>query len=1191
MKEITQPIPEQSWDTINSKYPANSIFVGNDQLTAGSKNFETDIRGVITKRQDKTLYGTISAPEKDAYEAVFSDGVHHRLSMQAGSLYYTSGDGANNLVQAGYSSLGNMEFASYFDRVYFGNGIDNPQVYDRVTTYGGVIYTAPKTKVMGAQVPSSAPTAAVGAAGNVPIGSYTYKITYLYYDFEESNGSTASAVVSPGVASQIGLTAIPVGGYGVTARKVYRDNGTGVYRLVGTVANNTATVFTDNAATGTALIPVDNGLPPNFSLITQHKDRNWFAGIAGDKSELQFSEAGFPDVVTSTNFILCNPRDPITALFVYNDRVMVMNRSSFGQILGTTADTFYYSEVPGNVGCVDNRSVQVRVINGVPVLVWLSDKGFYAYNGSSVTYISNDIEDLVNFNIQQGSATQGSNSQSSQLDFQGGTSSPGVNLISTPGSITTIGDENPPILGGSTNPKKAFDTQAEWEAGTQTTAIVTRRPDAPNTLAVAKKKTSEVSAFPFPSDNIGIIAGSIAGDIVRNVFFVAGPVVDPIELRPAANFTGIDVRGGSGPSVTQNIILGKFVNATSPGRGGTVTALAFTYRTQGGPVAGTIQVKAHIWSDSGSGPGALIQTSATQVVAVAPSTNYSVSFVMSAVVSGSYYVGIEFTPATPGTIASIINNVSGSTNSFYMNQSFSASSTAGIFTPLAPAIGAQITFTQAAVAKSGTWTGPGHDSGLYPHAEAISVTLTHDITRSVFGVFTTYLDQADSADMLTGLVSQSVVNLDGSNTFSFALTKRYWRLRMTISTTDDRVGEILEDLPTLTFPDTAIFISTSIDHTTDITALNFLDVVVQTLPTGATATAIVQKSILGAVFTDEGSFPLVLGTNNLALGVVTNPTQRYTRIKFVLTNTGDRFVAPEITSATLRWSLTSNLISSAIDTGATPAGWDLFQTSFSLNGGTVSFSMRSATTSIGLGAASWFAVTNGTFPNTVPVNKWVQWRTTLSASADMVPTVDSVTINWFVTLTQSIRPASLFVGTSYYVSLAEFNQTANNLILKFDQEGKWRILRGISASTLSLFFNRAYFGAGDEAKIYRFLEGRTANVEMDIRTKSFDWGTRLYKKGLRKLVAIVKNTGATYTPYYSTDDGATFKPLYASDGSASFTTTTDGGISTHVLVPSGADNFFGKALMARLHNNDTKDAEVHELRIVGWMRQGDILNG
>lgn len=1183
MKEITQPIPEQSWDTINSKYPANSIFVGNDQLTAGSKNFETDVRGVITKRQDKTVYGTISAPEKDAYEAVFSDGVHHRLSMQAGSLYYTSGDGANNLVQAGYSPLGNMEFASYFDRVYFGNGIDNPQVYDRVTTYGGVTYTAPKTKVMGAQIPSSAPTAAVGGAGNVPIGSYTYKITYLYYEFEESNGSTASAVVSPGVASQINLTAIPVGGYGVTARKVYRDNGTGVYRLVGTVANNTATVFTDNVATGTALIPVDNGLPPNFSLITQHKDRNWFAGIAGDKSELQFSEAGFPDVVTSTNFILCNPRDPITALFVYNDRVMVMNRSSFGQILGTTADTFYYSEVPGNVGCVDNRSVQVRVINGVPVLVWLSDKGFYAYNGSSVTYISNDIEDLVNFNIQQGSATQGSNSQSSQLDFQGGTSSPGINLVSTPGTITTIGDENPPVLGGSTNPKKALDTQAEWEGGSQTTAIVTRRTDIPNTLAQAKKNTFLKSA------------GSNAGTRLINGNIMLPTASDNTGEAPP-QFT----LSNSIATPTQNFDIDEVATKISLARAGTITSIAFNvgFRDAGTHFSqpGTLKLYTGVSVPSTlvfSAPITFVTTEVTTVTTVSGSVSWPVA-------AGNYWLAFRSNNASINAVSDIgrigITNVpwSGGTNCYTRSSRDGVWAEAVAFGTSGPAVGkiaGSYTFVQTSVGSGGTWTSLVYDSGLYPHTESISVDLNHTTTFNSGTSTTSYVDQADSLDMSVGLVSQSTPSLNGTATQSFTLTKRFWRIRLVLAATDDRFTPIITSEPTLTYPDTSTFTSASVDHTTDITALNFLDVAVQALPTGTTATAIVQKSILGVVFTNEGSFPLVLGTNNLVLGSVTNPTQRYTRIKFVLTNTGDRTLTPEITSATLRWSLTSNLISSAIDTGATPAGWDLFQTSFSLNGGTVSFSMRSSATLIGLGAATWFTVTNGTFPNTVPVNQWVQWRTTLSASADMVPTVDSVTINWFVTLTQSIRPASLFVGTSYYVSLAEFNQTANNLILKFDQEGKWRILRGISASTLSLFFNRAYFGAGDEAKIYRFLEGRTSNVEMDIRTKSFDWGTRLYKKGLRKLVAIVKNTGATYTPYYSTDDGATFKPLYASDGSASFTTTTDGGISTHVLVPGGADNFFGKALMARLHNNDMKDAEVHELRIIGWMRQGDILNG
>jgi hypothetical protein len=105
--------------------------------------------------------------------------------------------------------------------VYFGNGVQK-KVYDRTTSYGGVTYTFPTqtTKNIGALAPTGAPTATVAAGGSIPQpGSYTYKITFLYYDFEESNGGPASGVATTSAGNQtVNLTNIPIGGYGVTAR-------------------------------------------------------------------------------------------------------------------------------------------------------------------------------------------------------------------------------------------------------------------------------------------------------------------------------------------------------------------------------------------------------------------------------------------------------------------------------------------------------------------------------------------------------------------------------------------------------------------------------------------------------------------------------------------------------------------------------------------------------------------------------------------------------------------------------------------------------------------------------------------------------------------------------------------------------------------------------------------------------------
>lgn len=96
----------------------------------------------------------------------------------------------------------------------------------------------------------TAPTAALNAtAGNLN-GTYEWAVTFVTAG-GETLMSPVSNPVSP-VNQQADLTGIPIGGTGVTARNIYRDrNGSGNWRLVGTISNNTGTTFTDNVSNAT----------------------------------------------------------------------------------------------------------------------------------------------------------------------------------------------------------------------------------------------------------------------------------------------------------------------------------------------------------------------------------------------------------------------------------------------------------------------------------------------------------------------------------------------------------------------------------------------------------------------------------------------------------------------------------------------------------------------------------------------------------------------------------------------------------------------------------------------------------------------------------------------------------------------------------------------------------------------------
>lgn len=342
MKKFNLKLPRSTWGQLKTKYPVDSEFVQDDDFTTGTKNLDTTVKGVITKRKGSIPYNPtpLTKAAKDQYEAIFEDGIRHLLAFQNGELKYSPGDGTfNSIVNGtGFLEASNFQFATVNNKVYMGNGINNPQVYDRATSYGGASYTAPQLKQMGAQSPTSAPTlSSQTGAGLVPQGSYRYKYTFVYYDNEESNPSPASAVITAGASGSDITMSLPTGGYGVTKRNLYRSvDGLNDYLWVASIDNNIApnTVVDDQPA-GSIAIPDNHDVPPTFGGITIYQEAVWLHKIAGEPFTLRYSNKGQPDIMPDKNYLICNQQDPLVGTVVFKGRLIVFNRNSMGQVLGT----------------------------------------------------------------------------------------------------------------------------------------------------------------------------------------------------------------------------------------------------------------------------------------------------------------------------------------------------------------------------------------------------------------------------------------------------------------------------------------------------------------------------------------------------------------------------------------------------------------------------------------------------------------------------------------------------------------------------------------------------------------------------------------------------------------------------------------------------------------------------------------
>lgn len=1167
MEKLSTIISPEEWGSLITKYRPDSKQVTLADFTDGTVNTDTDVAGTLTKRKGGPNYNTtlLAAAPKDQFEAIFSDGARHLLVVANGEVKYSSGDTIFNTVVngTGFSTQANFEFITTQDRVYGGNGVNAPIVYDRNTNYGGVVYTAPRIKTMGVQAPGTAPTVAIAAGGAVPVGAHTYKITYLYYDFEESNGSPASAVATTTPGNQtVNLSSIPVGGYGVTARKIYRDNNDGLYLHVGTITDNTTTIFADTVATGATPteIPEFNNAPPTFGLITTWLDKQWLAKVPGDPSTLFYTETGFPDIVRPENQILCNQEDPITAFIVYFGRLIVFNRRSMGQILGSTPDTFRYSAIPSSIGCVDNRTLQIRVIEGVPILIWLSDRGFYSYDGNAINYISDEIEDLVNFNIQQAVQQKNSNTQTSQAHFTAGIASPGIDLTSLPGSITTKGYvEGTSIVG--TNPRRNFDDQLDWESGSPTANLALRSGD--NKLKAITTLT--------PSLTTG--GGTLTGDMTYGV---------TPRLTVSTDHTGLDTTfTGTAP------VSGSFTQAAqrinNVPRAGTITQLKV--RIGAGiptnPAAHRFKIKA--WATDGSGnPGTVLFTSGTLQFASVGTSVFTVACSIVLPTSGAIFIGFE--KIDTGTFD--VDPIATSDTTFTSAAQIFTGGTWTIVGGSANHFRVGYVFNVTPIPKNGTWTSTVYDTG--------SVTAT---TSSLSVSYFTVSTYGTKAQLFIVEASNDGIGFtqiySNSSLTSFGATiplsgQRYFRFKLTMSTTDDRETNAFTGL-TLSFPNGIDWISPAIDCTADVTDFNSLTVI-STIPSGTTLVITVATSSDNITYTPYVAF----GSETV---------QRYIKIKATFTKNGSGSLTPSISSIILKWTLVSNLVSSIIDTAVNPpAGWDIFLSSFTTNGGSVQFEMRSATTSGGIPSATFFAVTTAEFPTLVTPNQFVQWRVTITSSDLNVPTVDSVTVQWFISNVSSLRPASIFVDSRYYVALAELDTAFNTVLLELDLNGKWRRHKGLNIATFSYFFNRPYLGLATEGQIRKFLEGLTdagAAIEFDVRFKAADYSTRYVDNSSKvKVVGEVilqgTNTGAAYQLFYSLDLGETFYPFYTSTGTATYQSTTDGQNFYVRFRPlwDGSVPIAGRTIMYRVYNNDTHEVEIKSLEATAFLRlQSPVITG
>ena len=157
------------------------------------ENFDFEERGALKKVPGSAKLNSSSIasyPVNSLYEAIKSDGTSHLLAFCGTGIYGSTDGGATfTLLKGGLTLNKKWSCYTYADNVIMVNGVDTNQIYDFTSV-----------RDMGLTDPTTAPTAAVGAAGALT-GNYYYRVSFVYSG-SESNVGPASGVVSP--SAQIG---------------------------------------------------------------------------------------------------------------------------------------------------------------------------------------------------------------------------------------------------------------------------------------------------------------------------------------------------------------------------------------------------------------------------------------------------------------------------------------------------------------------------------------------------------------------------------------------------------------------------------------------------------------------------------------------------------------------------------------------------------------------------------------------------------------------------------------------------------------------------------------------------------------------------------------------------------------------------------------------------------------------------
>ncbi len=229
-------------------------------------------------------------------------------------------------------------------------------------------------------------------AGDIAAGTYMYKIGFMNSQAVEGDVGTAVTIVLS-ASGNVSITSIPVApiSHGVNQRRVYRTLvGGSSFKLVTTIANNTATTYTDSTTDANlgATAPTDQGEPPKYSVVCYHQNR-LFCNDATNLNYLWYSELAEPYTFKVNNFqrVGDNTGDLLRSIVPYQNNILIGCQNSSYILYMPSTDPADWSVIritamfgtksPFGAFGFQNKMMMPAVVNSKFV-------GFAAINGTDI---------------------------------------------------------------------------------------------------------------------------------------------------------------------------------------------------------------------------------------------------------------------------------------------------------------------------------------------------------------------------------------------------------------------------------------------------------------------------------------------------------------------------------------------------------------------------------------------------------------------------------------------------------------------------------------------------------------------------------------------------------------------------------------------------------------------------------------